>query len=51
MRKKPALYVILLAVVMALFLGIWLIARPQSSAGDKDLTIEVVHGDLSSRSF
>lgn len=51
MRKKPALYVILLAVVMALFLGIWLIARPQSSAGDKDLTIQVIHGDLSNRTF
>ena len=51
MRKKPAFYAILLVAVMALFLGIWLIARPQSSAGDKDLTIEVVHGDLSSRSF
>ncbi len=51
MRKKPAFYAILLVAVMALFLGIWLIARPQSSAGDKDLTIEVVHGDLSSRTF
>lgn len=51
MRKKPAFYAILLVAAMALFLGIWLTARPQSSAGDKALTIEVIHGDLSRRTF
>lgn len=51
MRKKPLFYAVLLAVATALFLGIWLIARPQSSAGSKNLTIQVIHGDLSSRSF
>ena len=51
MRKKPAFYAILLVAIMALFLGIWLIARPQPSAGGKHLTIQVVHSDLSSRIF
>ena len=51
MRKKPAFYAILLVAVMALFLGIWLIARPQPTGGNKELTIQVIHGDLSSRTF
>ena len=51
MRKKPIFYVILLVAVMALFLGIWLIARPQPTDGNKELTIQVIHGDLSSRTF
>ena len=51
MSKKTSFYVILLAVAMALVLGIWLVARPQSNAGEKDLTIQVIHGNNSSRSF
>ena len=51
MSKKTSFYVILLAVAMALFLGIWLVARPQSNAEEKDLTIQVIHGNNSSRSF
>lgn len=51
MRKKPVVYVMILAVVMALFLGIWWFARPQASAGEKNLTVQVIHGDKSNRVF
>ena len=51
MSKKSVFFAILLAAVMAVFLGIWYVARPQISAGEKDLSIQVIHGDLSTRSF
>ena len=51
MHKKSVFFAILLAAVMAVFLGIWYVARPQTSAGEKDLTIQVVHSDLSSQTF
>ena len=51
MSKKSVFFAILLAAVMAVFLGIWYVARPQASAGEKDLSIQVIHGDLSTRIF
>ena len=51
MSKKSVFFAILLAAVMAVFLGIWYVARPQTSAGEKDLSIQVIHGDLSTRVF
>ena len=51
MSKKSVFFAILLAAVMAVFLGIWYVARPQLSAGEKDLSIQVIHGDLSTRIF
>ena len=51
MSKKSVFFAILLAAVMAVFLGIWYVARPQISAGEKDLSIQVIHGDLSTRIF
>ena len=51
MSKKSVFFAILLAAVMAVFLGIWYVARPQTSAGEKDLSIQVIHGDLSTRIF
>ena len=51
MSKKSVFFAFLLAAVMALFLGIWYVAQPQTSAGEKDLSIQVIHGDLSTRIF
>lgn len=51
MNKKSVFFASLLAAAMVIFLGIWYAARPQPSAGEKDLTIRVIHGDLSSRTF
>ncbi|MBQ7778134.1 MAG: DUF4430 domain-containing protein [Oscillibacter sp.] len=51
MRKKPVLYAIILVVVMAVFLGVWYAARPQTTDGEKNLTIQVIHSDQSSRTF
>ena len=51
MNKKTWLAVVGLALVMALFAGVWLSSRPDPNAGKKDITVEVVHGDGSVRAF
>lgn len=49
--KKAWLPAAALAVVALLLLGIWYVNRPQGQAGDKTITVEVVHADESSREF
>ena len=51
MNKKTWLAVVGLALVMALFAGVWFSSRPDPNAGKKDITVEVVHGDGSVRAF
>ena len=52
MRGKNAwLPAAALVVVALLLLGIWYVNRPQGQAGDKTITVEVVHADESSREF
>lgn len=51
MNKKTWIAVAALALVMALFTGVWLSTRPDTNAGKKDITVEVVHGDGSVRPF
>lgn len=49
--KKAWLPAAALAVVALLLLGIWYVNCPQGQAGDKTITVEVVHADESSREF
>lgn len=49
--KKAWLPAAALVVVALLLLGIWYVNRPQGQAGDKTITVEVVHADESSREF
>ena len=49
--KKAWLPAAALVVVALLLLGIWYVNRPQGQAGEKIITVEVVHADESSREF
>lgn len=49
--KKAWLPAAALVVVALLLLGLWYVNRPQGQAGDKTITVEVVHADESSREF
>ena len=49
--KKAWLPAAALVVVALLLLGIWYVNCPQGQAGDKTITVEVVHADESSREF
>ena len=49
--KKAWLPAAALVVVALLLLGIWYVNRPQGQAGDKTITVEVVHADESSQEF
>lgn len=53
MKKKSHVLLALgtLVCVMALFLGLYTLSRPQTIPGVKTVTVEVVHKDTSSRSF
>ena len=51
MNKKPVLSAIALAAAAAVLLGVYFMARPETTAGEKELTIQVVHGDQSEKSF
>lgn len=51
MSKRSALLAAVLAAVVVLFAGIWYVARPEVSEGDKEVTIQVIHGDASVREF
>jgi len=50
-NTKIIIAVVAVVVVIALFLGIYLAARPQTSQGAKAFTVEVVHADGSSKTF
>ena len=50
-NKKPLIALVALVAVIAVFAGIWFATRPDTKAGAKALTIEVVHGDGSSKEY
>ena len=53
MKKNSKIIIIVVAVVVviALFLGVWLTNRPETTQGSKTFTVEVVHSDGSSKTF
>ena len=53
MKKNTKIIIAAIAVIVAaaLFLGIYLLTRPETAAGDKHITVQVVHGDGSEKSF
>ena len=53
MKKNIKVFAALagLAVVIALFAGIYTLTRPQVQQGSKAITVEVVHGDGSAKEF
>ena len=48
---KLIIAVVALVVVVAVMAGVYLATRPQTSQGAKAFTVEVVHGDGSSKVF
>ena len=50
-NKKTVLAVIALVVVIAIFAGVYLVARPEFSQGSKAITVTVIHADGSSKDF
>lgn len=50
-NKKTIIAVIALVLVVAVFGGIYLATRPETSAGSKTFTLTVVHGDGTSKDF
>ena len=50
-RGKIVIAAVCLAAAAAALLLVWRLASPEGAAGRKEITVEVVHGDGSSRSF
>ncbi len=50
-NKKILIAAVCLAAVAAVLFLVWRIAAPKGVAGDKHLTVQVIHGDGSSRDF
>ena len=44
-NKKTILALVALVLVVGVFAGVWLAARPQSTAGMKNITVCIVHSD------
>ncbi len=51
LNRKIATAAICLAAIAAVLLLVWRIASPQSVAGGKQITVQVIHGDGSSKDF
>ena len=50
-NKKILLVAIALVAVLALFVGAYLLTRPDVQAGSKEITVTVVHGNGESKDF
>ena len=50
-NKKIGIAAVCLAAVIVVLLLVWRMASPKGTAGDKQITVEVVHGDGSSKDF
>ena len=50
-KNKKILAVVLLVVLVAAALAAYAFLGPKGTAGDKNITVEVIHGDGSSKSF
>ncbi len=52
MNRKKTIAIVLLFCVLALTLGmVWFLSQPQTSAGSKHISVEVVHSDGSEKDF
>ena len=51
MNKKVILAAVAFVAVIAIFLGVWALTRPQMSEGTKSYKVTVVHGDGTKKEF
>ena len=50
-NKKLIIAVIAIVAVIAIFAGVYFATRPEAQAGDKNITVTVVHADGSTKDF
>ena len=50
-NRGPLIAAAILAIIVLVFVGIWFGTRPAAVEGAKALTIQVVHGDRSTKNF
>ena len=50
-NKRLLLAAAAVAALIAVFIGVYALTRPETSAGEKTFTVEVVHKDTSSKTF
>ena len=50
-NKKLIVSLIALVVAVALLAGVWLLSKPETVAGRKNITVTVVHGDGTAKDF
>ena len=50
-NKKTVLSIVALVAVIAVFAGIWLVTRPETTAGEKAFTLTVIHKDGTEKIF
>ena len=50
-KKTVAIAAVVLVVLLAVFGIIWTVSRPETSAGSKTITVEVIHKDESKKTF
>ena len=50
-NEKIIAAVVAVVVLIAIFAGIWFATRPETAAGSKTITVEVVHKDESTKTF
>jgi len=50
-NRKPLIAAICLVAVVAVLLVVWKFAMPDGTTGEKQITVQVVHGDGSSKDF
>ena len=50
-NKKLVIALVALVAVIALFAGVFAMTRPETSTGSKTITVTVVHGDKSEKTF
>lgn len=53
MKKNAKLFLAVLAliVVVAVFVGVYVMTRPETAKGEKEITVTVVHGDGTEKEF
>lgn len=50
-NKQKLISLLALAAAAAVLLGVWYASRPETSVGEKALTIKVIHGDGNTNTF
>ena len=50
-NKKMIFALVALVLVVGIFAGVWFATRPQATEGAKSITVQVIHGDKTEKTF